>query len=163
MIQCYLLFCDRNLVSFQAVLSSNLSLPDVSPIHEVNQGLNIFGILDIDESIAPDKTFWIPGYDYFINSYKLFAQQFQLVKMSIIWNIHQVDALVEQCWVKPIRLFVLINKWSSITNQIIDSSIVEVLDRCGGLLLRIEFNNSFASVLAQVVLYQFDLVNLTNC
>ena len=40
---------------------------------------------------------------------------------------------------------------------------MEVLNCCGRLLFRIEFNNSFPSVLAQVVFYQLNLINLTNC
>lgn len=40
---------------------------------------------------------------------------------------------------------------------------MEVLNCCGSLLFGIEFNNGFARVFAQVVFYQFDLINLTNC
>ena len=74
MIKCYLLFCNCQLAGAQAVLGSNLSLPDVPPVNEVNQGLHILSVLHVDESVAPDKTIWISGYHNSINSYEVLAE-----------------------------------------------------------------------------------------
>ena len=134
----------------------------MSSINEVNQGLDILSVFQVDKSVASDKTVWISRYHDFIDANEVFAEKLQLVLMCVIWNVHQIHTLVKQCWVKSVRRFILTDEWSCVTNQIIHGSIVKVLNCGSRLLLRVELHDSFTSVLAQIVFYQLNLVYLAD-
>ena len=134
----------------------------MSSINEVNQGLDILSVFQVDKSVASDKTVWISRYHDFIDANEVFAEKLQLVLMCVIWNVHQIHTLVKQCWVKSVRRFILTDERSCVTNQIIHGSIVKVLNCGSRLLLRVELHDSFTSVLAQIVFYQLNLVYLAD-
>ena len=104
----------------------------------------------------------VPGDNNFVNRGEFFAEILNFFNVRVIWQVHQIDSSGEQRRLLPFWLSSFFYVWSCTANKVINSVVVKLKDSIFSLLLSLVLYDNFAWILAQRVLYQIDLLHISN-